>query len=228
MREFLHQFFFGIYPYVALAVFLVGSLIRFDREQYTWKSDSSQMLRTGQLRWGSNLFHIGILGIFFGHLFGLLMPVAFWHAIGLEPAAKQMVAMVGGGVAGVMCLAGLVLLLHRRLTEPRIRATTRTMDLVVLYLLLAQLLLGLVSIYYSWQHRDGAEMMKLVHWAQHIATFRSGAAGFIVDVAWVFKTHLVLGLTIFLVFPFSRLVHVWSGFGAVTYLTRAYQIVRSR
>jgi nitrate reductase gamma subunit len=228
MTEFLHQLFFGIYPYVAFAVFLVGSLVRFDREQYTWKSDSSQMLRTGQLRWGSNLFHIGILGIFFGHLFGLLMPLGFWHAVGLEPAAKQMVAMAGGGVAGLMCLVGLVLLLHRRLTEPRIRATTRTMDLVVLYLLLAQLLLGLYSITVSWQHRDGAEMLKLVNWAQHIATFRGGAAGFIVDVAWVFKAHLVLGLTVFLVFPFSRLVHVWSGFGALAYVTRAYQIVRSR
>jgi nitrate reductase gamma subunit len=225
---YLHQFLFGIYPYIALAVFLIGSLIRFDRDQYTWKSDSSQMLRTGQLRWGSNLFHIGVLGIFFGHLFGLLMPLAFWHAVGLDPAAKQMVAMVGGGAAGLMALAGLVLLLHRRLSEPRIRVTSRPMDHVVLWLLLAQLLLGLYSITISWQHRDGTEMLKLVHWAQHIATFRSGAAGFLFDVAPVFKAHLVLGLTIFLVFPFSRLVHIWSGFGAVTYLTRAYQIVRSR
>ena len=228
MTEFLDQLLFGIYPYVCIAVFLVGSLIRFDREQYTWKSDSSQMLRTGQLRWGSNLFHVGVLGIFFGHLFGLLVPLEFWHAVGLEPAAKQMLAMVGGGAAGAMCLVGLVLLLHRRLTEPRIRATSRPMDLAVLYLLLAQLLLGLYSITVSWQHRDGGEMLKLVHWAQHIATFQAGAAGFLFDVPPVFKAHLVLGLTVFLVFPFSRLVHVWSGFGAVAYLTRAYQIVRSR
>ena len=228
MTEFLHSFFFGIYPYLCVAVFLVGSLIRFDREQYTWKSDSSQMLRTGQLRWGSNLFHLGILGIFFGHLFGLLTPLAVWHAVGLEPADKQMLAMVAGGGAGLLCLIGLLLLVHRRLTEPRIRATSRPMDFAVLYLLLAQLLLGLYSITVSWQHRDGGEMLRLMQWAQHIATFRGGAAEFIVDVAPVFKAHLVLGLTIFLVFPFSRLVHVWSGFGAVAYLTRAYQIVRSR
>jgi nitrate reductase gamma subunit len=228
MMDYLHQFLFGIYPYLCLAVFLVGSLIRFDRDQYTWKSDSSQMLRTGQLRWGSNLFHIGILGIFFGHLFGLLMPLGFWYAIGLSTPAKQMIAMVGGGVAGVLTLVGLVLLLHRRLTEARIRATTRPMDLAVLYLLLAQLLLGLYSITVSWQHRDGVEMLKLVSWAQHIVTFRGDAASFITDVAFVFKAHLVLGLTIFLVFPFSRLVHVWSGFAALGYLTRAYQIVRTR
>lgn len=228
MREFLHQFVFGIYPYLCLAVFLVGSLIRFDREQYTWKSDSSQMLRTGQLRWGSNLFHIGVLGIFFGHLFGLFTPLQVWHALGVTPAAKQMVAIVGGGAAGVICLLGLALLLHRRLTEPRVRATTRPMDLAVLYLLLAQLLLGLYSITVSWQHRDGTEMLKLVNWAQHIVTFRGDAASLIADVAPVFKAHLALGLTIALIFPFSRLVHVWSGFGALAYLTRAYQIVRSR
>jgi nitrate reductase gamma subunit len=227
-ESYAHQFLFGLYPYICLAVFFVGSLIRFDREQYTWKSDSSQLLRRGQLRWGSNLFHIGVLGIFFGHLFGLLTPLAFWHAIGVEPAAKQMFAIVAGGAAGLMCLAGLALLVHRRLTEPRIRATTRTMDLVVLFLLLGQLLLGLISITVSLQHLDGAEMIKLVNWAQHIVTLRGDAARYLTDVALIFKLHLALGMTIFLVFPFSRLVHIWSGFAAAGYVLRAYQIVRQR
>ena len=224
----MNQFLFGIYPYIALAAFLVGSLIRYDREQYTWKSDSSQLLRRGQLRWGSNLFHLGILGIFFGHLVGLLTPVSVWHALGLSLAAKQMIAMVGGGLAGLACLAGLLLLIQRRLYESRIRSTSRVMDHVVLYLLLAQVLLGLYSITVSVRHLDGAEMMKFVNWAQAIFTLRPGAANHIADVAWVFKAHLTLGLTIFLVFPFSRLVHIWSGFAVAGYLTRAYQIVRSR
>ena len=224
----MNQFLFGIYPYIALAVFLVGSLIRYDREQYTWKSDSSQMLRHGQLRWGSNLFHLGVLGIFFGHLFGLLTPLQIWHALGLEPAAKQMLAMVGGGIAGVACLLGLLLLIHRRLTEARVRSTSRTMEFAVLYLLLAQVSLGLYSITVSLHHLDGAEMLKLVHWAQSIATLQPGASAYVADVDWVFKAHITLGLTLFVVFPFSRLVHIWSGFGALAYLTRAYQIVRSR
>ena len=226
--SYLHEFFFGIYPYICLAVFLVGSLVRFDREQYTWKSDSSQLLRRGQLRWGSNLFHIGILGIFLGHLFGLLTPLSVWHALGVEAGAKQMLAIVAGGVAGVMCLVGLILLIHRRLTETRIRATTRPMDLAILYLLLVQLLLGLFSITVSVRHLDGGEMIKLMLWAQHVVTLRGDAASFVVDVATVFKLHLVLGMTIFLVFPFSRLVHVWSGFATLGYITRAYQLVRSR
>lgn len=227
-ETYAHQFLFGVYPYISLAVFFIGSLIRFDRDQYTWKSDSSQLLRRGQLRWGSNLFHIGILAIFFGHLFGLLTPLAFWHLIGVSPAAKQMAAIVAGGMAGLACLVGLVLLVHRRLTEPRIRATTRTMDLVVLFLLLAQLLLGLFSITVSMRHLDGGQMINLVHWAQHIVTFRGDAANFVAGASSVFKLHLVLGMTIFLVFPFSRLVHIWSGFAAAGYVVRAYQIVRQR
>jgi len=224
----LNTFLFGIYPYLALAVFFIGSLVRFDRDQYTWKSDSSQLLRAGQLRWGSNLFHLGILGIFFGHLVGLLTPLTVWEALGVEPQAKQLLAIVAGGIAGLVCLAGMVLLIQRRLTEPRIRATTRTMDLVVLFLLLAQLVLGLFSITVSLQHRDGGEMIKLMTWAQHIVTFRGDAAGYVVDVAPVFRLHLLLGMTIFVVFPFSRLVHIWSGFAAVGYVVRAWQVVRSR
>lgn len=228
MRDFLHQFAFGIYPYLCLAVFLLGSLIRFDREQYTWKSDSSQMLRTGQLRWGSNLFHVGILALFFGHAVGLLTPKELYHALGLSTEAKQMVAIVAGGVFGTMCLLGLVLLVHRRLTEPRIRATSTRMDIFILLWILATLLLGLASIYWSLGHRDGGVMVMLGQWAQHIVTFRAGAADFIREVDWVYKLHLVMGMTVFLLFPFSRLVHVWSGFAVVGYLTRAYQIVRTR
>jgi len=226
--SYLNQFLFGIYPYIALAVFFVGSLVRFDRDQYTWKSDSSQLLRAGQLRWGSNLFHIGILGIFFGHVVGLPTPLVVWHALGLTAPAKQLLAVVAGGAAGALCLIGLILLIHRRLTEPRIRITGRPMDLAVLLLLLAQLLLGLFSIVVSLQHLDGEEMIKLMTWVQHILTFRGDAAGYVADVAFVFKLHLLLGMTIFLIFPFSRLVHVWSGFAAVGYLVRAYQVVRSR
>jgi nitrate reductase gamma subunit len=224
----LNTLLFGVYPYVCLAVFLIGSLIRFDREPYTWRSESSQMLRTGQLRLGSNLFHIGILGIFLGHLFGLLTPIPVWHAIGVEAPAKQMLAIVAGGIFGFTMLIGILILMHRRFTEARIRATTTSMDWVVLWLLAIQLALGLFSLTVSWQHREGAEMIKLMTWAQHIVTLQTDAATYVADVAPVFKLHLLLGMTIFLVFPFSRLVHIWSGFGALAYLGRAYQVVRTR
>ena len=226
--NFLNEFLFGIYPYVALAVFLLGSLIRFDREQYTWKSDSSQLLKRGQLRWGSNLFHIGILALFLGHLVGLLTPKDLYHALGLSTEAKQMLAIAAGGVFGTMCLAGLILLVYRRLAEPRVRATSTTMDIVVLLWILVTLLLGLASIFVSLGHRDGSVMVVLGAWAQHIVTFRGGAAAFVAGVHWIYKVHLFFGMTLFVLFPFSRLVHVWSGFAALGYLTRAYQIVRTR
>ena len=96
--SYLNQFLFGIYPYVALAVFFVGSLVRFDRDQYTWKSDSSQLLRLGTLRWGSNLFHVGILFLFFGHAAGLLTPHALYEPL-ITPAQKQLLAIIAGGIA---------------------------------------------------------------------------------------------------------------------------------
>ena len=227
-KSYLNQFLFGYYPYISLAVFFLVSLIRFDREQYTWKSDSSQLLRHGQLRWGSNLFHIGVLGIFAGHFTGLLTPLTVWHALGVSPAEKQLTAMVGGGIFGLMCVVGLGILLLRRLSDPRINANSGPMDVLILVLLLLQVILGLAGIPLSMQHMDGSEMVKFMGWAQRIWTFRGGGVELIANVSIIFKLHLVLGLTIFLVFPFTRLVHIWSGFASVFYLLRPYQLVRSR
>ena len=228
LNSYLNQFLFGYYPYVCLTVFFLGSLIRFDREQYTWKSDSSQLLRHGQLRWGSNLFHIGILGIFFGHLGGLLTPLAVWHVLGVSASEKQMTAMVAGGIFATLFVIGLALLLTRRLSDPRIRATSKPTDNLVLALFLVQVVIGLGTIPISAQHLDGSEMLKLMDWAQRIWTFRAGAADLVTDASIVFKLHLAIGLTIFLLFPFTRLVHIWSGFASVFYLFRPYQLMRRR
>jgi nitrate reductase gamma subunit len=141
---------------------------------------------------------------------------------------KQLLAMVSGGIAGVVAIVGLTLLIHRRMADPRITSNTRRRDLAVLLILWAQLALGLVTISFSARHLDGAMMERLAGWAQRVVTFRPGAAQLIADVPWVFKTHIVLGLTIFLIFPFTRLVHIWSGFAAVAYLFRPYQLVRTR
>jgi nitrate reductase gamma subunit len=204
----------------------MGSLARFDRDQYTWKSDSSQLLRKGQLRWGSNLFHIGILFLFGGHTVGLLTPHFIYEPF-ISPGTKQMVAVVAGGIAGVICFIGLSLLLHRRIFDDRIRLTSHRTDLFILVILWVQLVLGLITLPFSYGHSDGSVMLVLSDWAQRIFTFRPDAAG-LVALDWPYKVHLVLGMTIFLLFPFSRLVHVWSGFGTLAYVFRPYQVVRSR
>lgn len=222
----LHNFFFNVYPYICLAVFFMGSLARFDRDQYTWKSDSSQLLRKGQLRWGSNLFHIGILFLLGGHTVGLLTPHFVYEPF-ISAGDKQMVAVVAGGIAGFVCFIGLSLLLHRRIFDDRIRLTSHRTDLGILIILWVQLVLGLVTLPFSIGHTDGQAMLALSAWAQSIVTFSPNAA-LIAGMDWVYLVHLVLGMTIFLLFPFSRLVHVWSGFGTVAYLFRPYQVVRSR
>lgn len=222
----LHNFLFNVYPYICLSVFLMGSLARFDRDQYTWKSDSSQLLRKGQLKWGSNLFHAGILFLFFGHSVGLLTPHWVYEPF-ITAGQKQMVAVTAGGIAGFVCFIGLTLLLHRRIFDPRIRLTSHRTDLFILVVLWVQLVLGLVTLPFSIGHSDGGAMLQLSAWAQGIVTFRPNAA-LLTDLDWVYLVHLVLGMTIFLLFPFSRLIHVWSGFGTLAYITRPYQVVRSR
>ena len=222
----VHSFLFNVYPYICLTVFLMGSLARFDRDQYTWKSDSSQLLRKAQLKWGSNLFHAGILFLFFGHSVGLLTPHFVYEAF-ISPANKQLLAIIAGGVAGTLCFIGLTMLLHRRIFDPRIRLTSHRTDLMILIILWVQLVLGLITLPFSLSHADGTVMLVLSDWAQRIFTFRPDASG-LVALAWPYKVHLVLGMSIFLLFPFSRLVHVWSGFGTLAYVVRPYQLMRSR
>ncbi|CAN1565546.1 NarI Nitrate reductase gamma subunit [Burkholderiaceae bacterium] len=225
---YFNQLVFGIYPYIALTIFLLGSLIRFEREQYTWKSESSQLLHRGQLRVGNILFHVGILGLFFGHLFGLLTPLWIWDSLGVTHSLKQLVALIAGGTMGTICLAGLSILLYRRLTNARICATTRRRDWLLLGWILGALLLGLLTITESAQHSDGELMVRLMMWAQHLLTFQGDAASFMLDAPWLFKLHMMMGMTLFVIFPFTRLVHVWSGFASVTYLLRPWQLVRKR
>ncbi len=225
-QSWLHAFFFTVYPYLCMAVFLMGSLARFDRDQYTWKSDSSQMLRTGTLRWGSNLFHVGILFLFFGHLVGLLTPHAVYEVF-ISAPVKQRLAIYSGGFFGLLCFVGLTLLLHRRIFDPRIRLTSHRTDIAILLILWVQLVIGIVTLPFSWHHADASAMLVLADWSQRIVTFRPNA-DMLLALEWPYLVHLVLGMTIFLLFPFSRLVHVWSGFGAAAYLFRPYQVVRSR
>lgn len=227
----MHDFLYGIYPYIAITVMVFGSIARYEAEPFTWKTSSSQLLRRKQLIWGSILFHVGVLVIFFGHLIGLLTPIEVFDAMGISHGAKQLLAVIAGGLAGIMALIGGGMLMHRRLMDPRVNASSTFADNAILAMLLAQLVLGLFTVFVSLGHLDGHEMTKFMSWAQGIVYLQGGAADHIRDVSIIFKLHLFLGLTIFLVFPFTRLVHMLSGFAAPFryLLTRpGYQIVRSR
>lgn len=224
MRDTLFHILFVWYPYVCIGFFVVGSLFRFERDQYSWRASSSQLLRRRQLFWGSNLFHFGIIFLFFGHLVGLLTPKAIYTLV-MTVEQKQMLAIAAGGIAGAVCFVGLTLLLHRRLFDARIRITSTTMDLLILTVLWVQLVLGLLTLPTSLAHSDGSVMLKLSAWAQGVLLLQPGGAELLKDLEWHYLVHLILGMTIFLLFPFSRLVHVWSA--PVGYLgRRGYQVVR--
>ncbi|WP_313224113.1 respiratory nitrate reductase subunit gamma [Stutzerimonas nitrititolerans] len=217
---------FGVYPYIALAICLIGSWARFDLAQYTWKTGSSQMLQPKGMRLASNLFHIGIIFILCGHFVGLLMPEALYHSF-ISSADKQLVAMVSGGFFGILCLIGLVMLIRRRLGDARVRATSSRSDIAILFVLLAQLLLGLGTIVASTGHLDGSVMVLLGTWAQSLVTLQPvKAAAAIESVGLIYKLHVLLGVSLFVLFPFTRLVHIVSA--PVWYLGRRYQIVRQK
>ena len=220
---------FGIYPYIAAATLVIGCWARYDREQYTWKAGSTQMLSGKGMQVASNLFHIGVLFIIFGHIVGLLTPESIYHHVMSTPA-KQLLAMVSGGFFGLIAFVGMTMLVKRRFTDPRVRANGSRSDQVVLLLLYAQLILGLLSIFVSAGHMDGSVMVLLATWAQRIVTLQPiVAAQAIEHVHIIYKLHVLLGMTLFVIFPFTRLVHIISGFAApVKYLARSYQIVRSK
>ncbi|MDE2167558.1 MAG: respiratory nitrate reductase subunit gamma [Alphaproteobacteria bacterium] len=227
VAAYLNEFLFGIYPYLALAVLLLGCLVRFDREPFTWKSDSSQLLRKRELRVGSNLFHYGILVVVGGHFVGFLAPgwAIRWA---LDPARHQLIAMVVGGIAGAIAIIGLSILIHRRLSDARIRHNSRKWDIAIVLMLWLQLALGLMTVPLSAQHMDGAMFEVMTDYVKGIVTFRSGVANLLVGTPIVYRLHIFLGFTIFLVSPFTRMIHIWSGIGAVAYVFRPYQIVRTR
>ena len=226
MSDFLNSALYGWYPYVCLTVFVLGSLVRFDTAQYTWRSGSSQLLRKRQFRWGSNLFHVGILVVIAGHFIGFLMPdwAGDWL---ISPAQHELLAMVVGGLAGVIAIIGLSLLIHRRLTDPRIRATSRRWDIAIILMLWAQLALGLLTVPVSALHMDGVLFVTLVAYTKGIVLLHPGVADLLLGTPLIYRVHILLGFTVFLVSPFTRLVHIWSA--PVWYLGRTgFQVVRSR
>lgn len=222
------KFLFGIYPYIALTVFVVGSWIRYDNEQYTWKTDSSMLLSKQYMVLASNLFHVGVLSIFLGHFAGLVLPHGLWQMLGVSDMQHQWLAIAAGTVFGLMCLAGGLILWFRRMFNPRVRAASRYMDVFILSWLMVTLLLGLSTIPVSIGHAgrgDPEVMLALGEWVRSVLTLNAQPE--LLDaVDSVFRIHLVFAMTVFLLFPFTRLVHILTA--PFTYLGRAYQIVRTK
>jgi nitrate reductase gamma subunit len=222
---YLNTLLFGIYPYVALTVLFIGTWVRYDHSQFTWRAQSSQMLRKKNMVMASVLFHVGVLVVFFGHLIGLLTPHWAYEWL-ITPGQKQVMAILVGGIAGAMALVGGGMLAWRRLTDPRVQASSTFADNMIIVVLVVQLALGLLTILPTMSHLDGSHMLRFAAWAQGVFTFQGGIADHLVGMHWIYKTHIFLGLTIFVLFPFTRLVHMLSA--PLEYITRRYQVVRKR
>ena len=224
--SYIHQALFGIAPYLVVTVFVAGCIARFRRDQYSWQAASSQILSRRKLGIGSNLFHVGMLALVGGHVMGLLVPVELGHAFGVTDADHQRMELIMGSTAGIATLIGLTMLLYRRVRDLRVARTGNVPDLAIAVVLWITLVLGLSTLPFSFATRDtGEHLVAAGRWAQSIVTFRGGAASHLATVPFVFKLHIVLGLSVLALFPFTRLVHIGSA--PVMYLLRgSYQIVR--
>lgn len=193
MSFYLNSALYGWYPYVCLTVFALGSLARFDTAQYTWRSGSSQLLRKRQFRLGSNLFHVGILVVIIGHFAGFLMPdwAVDWL---ISPAQHELLAMVVGGLAGLIAIIGLSLLIHRRLSDPRIRTTSRRWDIAIILMLWAQLALGLLTVPASALHMDGSLFLILVAYIKGIVLLHPGVAALLIGTPIIYRLHILLAV----------------------------------
>ena len=219
---------FGILPYAVLAVALIGSIARYERDPFTWKSSSSQLLRRKQLMWGSVLFHVGIIVLFFGHLIGLFTPIWVLDTLGISYGFKQWVAVILGGTAGLAAFIGASMLLHRRLFDPRIRLNSSYADIGILAVLWLQIVIGMGTIILTLEHMDGGKMVLFMTWSQSVMGLQLNAWEQVINVHWLYKVHIVLGMVIVALFPFTRLVHMLSIPLRYVTLRPGYQIVRSR
>lgn len=217
---------YGVLPYVAIAVFVVGHLWRYRTDQYGWTARSTQLLEGRVLRWASIIFHLGILGAIGGHVLGILVPHSWTDAVGISDSAYHVVAVIGGVTAGAAVCVGFAMLVYRRLRFPRVRVTTTRADVVTFALLALAIVTGmlatLTNVGDSVPYRETvAPYFRQLFILDPDPELMAGGA-----VSFVFQAHVTVVWLLFAFWPFSRLVHAWSV--PVDYLRRSPILYRSR
>lgn len=201
---------YAVLPYAAIAVFAVGHWWRYRRDQYGWGARSTQFLESRTLRYGSTVFHFGVLAAIGGHVLGVLVPRAWTAAVGVSDEAYHVLAVVGGVAAGAAVTAGFAILLYRRWRFPRVRVTTTGMDLAVFALLAVGIVTGLLATL--------TNLGDAVHYRESVAPYFRKI--FVLDpepglmtgggVTLIFQLHVISVWFLYMLWPFSRLVHAWS------------------
>ena len=214
-----------VLPYVSITVFLVGHWWRYRRDQFGWTSRSTQLLESRLLAWGSTLFHYGALAAIGGHLVGILVPERVTGALGISESVYHHIAGFAGGISGLVCLAGFGILTFRRSSVRRVRLTTSPGDVVVFVLLGVLIVLGLaVTLGYNvfgsgYDYRATVGPWFRTLWYDPHPSLMANA-----PVAY--QLHVAIPWLLYAVWPFSRLVHVWSY--PLQALGRPYILYRSR
>ena len=215
----LNQFVWIIYPYLCLAIFVIGHIARYKYDQFSWTAKSSEMIEKKQLKWGSLLFHLGIIPVFFGHVVGLLIPANWLEAIGVNNHIYHI-----GAVFGIITLIGMLLLTLRRLSIKNVRRLSSFSDIFVNLVLLIILIMGCYSTLVTNAIQPEFDYRQTIAiWFRHLFMF-SPNADLMLNVPWSFKLHILLGFTVFACWPFTRLVHVWSV--PLSYMNRRYIVYR--
>ncbi|MHA6165539.1 respiratory nitrate reductase subunit gamma [Bacillus mojavensis] len=219
------QILWGVMPYIVLTIFIGGHIYRYQHDQFGWTAKSSELLEKKRLAAGSILFHWGMLCVIGGHLMGILMPEALYTSIGISEHVYHKMAIGAGLPAGVAACTGLFILTYRRLFDKRIRKTSSPSDILILILLLFMMLTGVAATFLNIDSRGFDYRTTIGPWFREIFLFRPDAS-LMESVPLWFKLHILIGYIVFILWPFTRLVHVFSL--PLKYLTRSYVVYRKR
>ena len=218
------QFLWVIFPYLCIAVFIVGHIFRYRHDQFGWTAKSSEFIEKKQLMIGSLLFHIGIFPVILGHIAGLGIPKEWTQALGVSDHMYHIGAVYGGGFFGVVTLAGMIILTSRRFTNRNVRNLSSASDLIVNTFLLFIVFIGVYSSLITNTMTPGFDYRSTISiWFRSLLVLQPEVA-FMASVPMAFKIHILTGFLIFAMWPFTRLVHVWSV--PVHYVGRSYILYR--
>jgi nitrate reductase gamma subunit len=222
----MNQFLWVIFPYLMIMVFLVGHIYCYNMNQLEWTAKSSEFLEKKSLKYGSMLFHIGILLVFLGHIAGLLIPKSFMEMVGVSEALYHTGAVYGGGFAGILTLVGILILLNRRLTNKRVRLTSDKSDIVTVILIFLIIAIGLYNTVIGNRLHPNFDYRETISpWVRGLITFTPDPS-LMKTVPFGFKLHIFITFILIGIWPFTRLVHVWSI--PLSYFKRSYIVYRRR
>lgn len=215
-----------VLPYVSVTIFVAGHIWRYRRDQFGWTTRSTQLLERRLLSWGSPMFHYGALAAIGGHVLGILVPASATEAFGVSEDGYHLLATIAGSIAGIVCAAGLVILIYRRATVRRVAVTTSWLDLAAYTLLCLAILLGLAeTLAYQAFGTVHNYRETVAPWFRSLLIFQP-ETNTISDAPFIFQLHAIIAWPLYALWPFTRLVHAWSF--PIQYLGRPYILYRSR